>query len=160
LMDRAVDPMASAIKTALADAAKRGFVDKRDRAGVATFYSQTANVPAWIVDGKLSDRALALVARLKQADADGLDADTYQTPNIAIGTVTPATPQALANADVMLSQAIVTYAHQAHAGRLDPSAVSPNISYQAHLPDPVEVLNKVSLAADPAAALAGYNPKH
>jgi L,D-transpeptidase YcbB len=160
LYDRAVDPLAAAIKTALADAAKRGFVDKRDRTGVATFYAQIAYAPAWIADGKLSDRALALIARLQQADADGLDADVYQTPDVAIGTRAPASVQALAVADVMLSQAIVTYAHQAHAGRLDPAAVSPDISYAAHLPDPVEVLNNVSLAADPATALGSYNPKH
>ena len=160
LNDRAVDPMAAAIRTALADAAKRGFVDKRDRTGVASFYTQTVYAPAWIVDGKLSDRALALIARLKQANADGLDADTYLTPDVALGTVTPASPQALATADVILSQAIVTYAHQAHAGRLDPGAVSENISYQPHLPDPVQVLHNVSLADDPAAALASYNPKH
>jgi len=160
LYDRAVDPMAAAIKVALNDAVKRGFVDKRDRTGVATFYTQTAYAPAWIVDGKLSERALGLIARLKQADSDGLDADLYQTPDVALGMVAPASPQALATADVMLSQALVTYAHQAHAGRLDPGAVSPNISYQPHLPDPVEVLNNVSLAADPAAALASYNPKH
>jgi murein L,D-transpeptidase YcbB/YkuD len=160
LYDRAVDPATAAVKAAVADAVKRGFVDKRDRTGLQAFYAQTGYAPAWTADGKLSDRALALIDRLKDADADGLDAALFQTPNVALGTVDPASPQALAAADVMLSQAIVTYAHQAHAGRLDPMAVSLNISYQPHLPDPGAVLTKVSMADDPAAALASYNPNH
>jgi murein L,D-transpeptidase YcbB/YkuD len=160
LYDRAADPATAAIKAAVADATKRGFVDKRDRAGLQAFYAQTAYAPAWTADGKLSDRALALIARLKQADADGLDADVYQTPDLALGTVNPASPQALAAADVLLSQAIITYAHQAHVGRLDPGSVSLNISYNPKLPDPVQVLNNVATADDPGAALASYNPTH
>src|SRR4051794_33433236 len=94
LYDQAVDQTTTAIKAAVLDATKRGFVDKRDRAGLQAFYTQTAYAPAWTADGKLSDRALSLIGRLKQADLDGLDADIYQTPDVALGTSAPASPQA------------------------------------------------------------------
>ncbi len=72
----------------------------------------------------------------------------------------PATIEALARADVLLSHSIVTYARHAHAGRYAPSDFSPNIDYKPHLPDPVAVLANVASADDPAAALASYNPTH
>jgi L,D-transpeptidase YcbB len=160
IYDSTVDPVTAAMKVAVANVAKRGFIDKRDRPGLLAYYTAAGYAPLWTADGRLSDRALALIARLKQANSDGLDAADFPTPDLALGTDAPASPQTLATADVLLSQAIVAYAHEAHAGRLDPSSVSPNISYQPHLPDSAEVLANVAGAADPAAALASYNPQN
>src|SRR5260221_2304326 len=103
LYDQAVDPATSAIKAAVAEATKRGFVDKRDRAGLQAFYAQTAYAPAWTADGKLSDRALAAIARLKRADSDGLDAGLYVNPDVAISTLAVAAPQTLPAAVIRLS---------------------------------------------------------
>src|SRR5262249_32492695 len=136
------------------------FLDKRDAAGVAEFYQEQGYVPTWTADGKLTDRAVAIINRLAEADTDGLDSKAYHTPPVGLGrygaTVSPAT---LAQADVMLSTAIVTYARQAYAGRLVPDQVSPNFGYEQHLPDPVSVLSSVAVADDPAATLAAYNPR-
>jgi L,D-transpeptidase YcbB len=158
LYDRAVDPWPAAVKAALAEAGKRLAVDKRDRAGLLAYYAATGYAPVWTADGVLSERALALIDRVKQADADGLDAALYQTPDLAIGRKAPASLIDLARAEVLLSQTLITYARHAHSGRLDPATVSPNISYQPQVPDSVAVLSAVAGAADAAAALAAYNP--
>jgi murein L,D-transpeptidase YcbB/YkuD len=160
LYDRAVDPWPAAIEAALAESQKRPSIDKRDRAGVLAYYQATGHAPVWTADGVLSPRAAALIARLKQAEIDGLDPGVFQTPDVALGKARPASMPDLARADVMLSHAILAYARQARTGRLDPATISPNITYKPQAPDPIEVLANVASAEDPAAALEAYNPQH
>jgi murein L,D-transpeptidase YcbB/YkuD len=159
--DRAVDPMTAAIRALLSGAGTRGaFLSKRDAAAVAEYYEEQGYAPSWIADGKLTGRALKVIARLKQADTDGLNPSDYPTPHVQIGLAMPAKVEAVARADVLLSQSIVTYARHAHAGRYDPADISRNIGYEPHLPDPVAVLSRVASEEDAAAALASYNPTH
>ncbi len=159
--DRIVDPMAEAIRSILSDAGTRGaFLDKRDAAAVAEFYDEQGYAPVWTANGKLTERALTVIARLKQANTDGLNPADYPTPHVQIGLAQPATIEAVARADVLLSRSVVTYARHAHAGRYAPADISQNIDYKPHLPDPVAVLANVAGADDPAAALASYNPTH
>ena len=158
--DRAIDPVTAAIREALQTAGREGaFLDKRDAAGVAEYYQEQGYAPTWTLDGRLSDRAVAIINRLAEADKDGLDPKAYRTPPVGLGRygATPS-PAALAKAEVMLSTAVVTYARQAYAGRLVPGEVSTNFGYEQHLPDPVSVLASVAAAADPAETLAAYNP--
>ena len=158
--DRAVDPVTAAIRAALQTAGREGtFLDKRDAAGVAEYYEEQGYAPTWTLAGKLSDRAIAIINRLAEADKDGLDPKAYHTPAAGLGGYgVTASPAALAKAEVMLSTAVVTYARQAYAGRLVPGEVSSNFGYEQHLPDPVSVLASVAAADDPAATLAAYNP--
>jgi murein L,D-transpeptidase YcbB/YkuD len=158
--DRAIDPATAAVRDALQTAGHAGpFLNKRDAAGVAEYYAEQGYVPTWTLDGKLSDRAVAIINRIAEADADGLDPKAYRTPPVDLGRAGAIpTPAALAEAEVMLSTAIVTYARHAYAGRLVPSEVDANFGYEQHLPDPVSVLTSVAGANDPVATLAAYNP--
>ena len=161
IYDSVVDPLTAAIRGALAGAGTEGaFLDKRDAAGVAEYYAEQGYTPAWTVDGKLTDRAKAIVARIGNAEVDGLDPAAYPLPSVQLGEAMPATVQAVADADVKLSEAIVTYARHAHSGRLDPSTVSANFNYPPHLVDPLEVLANLAASGDPDAALTSYNPPH
>ena len=158
--DQAIDPLTASIRAALQASGHAGAsLDKRDAAGVAQYYAEQGYVPTWTLDGKLSDRAIAVINRLAQADADGLDAKAYRTPPADLGRsgTTPGSAE-LADAEVMLSTAIVSYARQAYGGRLVPGEVNANFGYEQHLPDPVSVLSSIATAEDPAAALAAYNP--
>ena len=161
IYDRVIDPMTAAIRAMLATAGQEGaFLDKRDTAGVAEYYAERGYTPAWTVDGRLTERAKKLIVRLHQAEADGLP-DVYRTPVIGMGEVVPASIAITARAEVLLSQAIVMYARHATSGRLDPADISANFEYDRHLPDPVAVLSDLATTtADPAAALAAYNPTH
>jgi murein L,D-transpeptidase YcbB/YkuD len=158
--DRAIDPVTAAIRDALQTAGREGaFLDKRDAAGVAEYYAEQGYAQTWTLDGRLSDRAVAIIARLAKADTDGLDPKAYRTPPTGLGRdEAKPSPAELAKAEVMLSTAIVTYARQANAGRLVPSEVSANFGYEQHLTDPVSVLSSVAAADDPVATLAAYNP--
>ncbi len=161
LNDRLVDPMAAAIRLELAEAGRGGsFLDKRDEAAVAEHYAEQGYAPTWIADGRLTERAKTLIRRLAAADTDGLNISDYQTPALNLGDAGPVRTALLARADVRLSLAIVTYARHAYAGRLEPGKLTANFGYEQHLPDSVGVLADVASAADPAAALAAYNPTH
>ena len=159
--DRAVDPMGETIRAILVNVADQGdFVEKKNRGALTAFYRAQGYAPSWIMDGKLTERALAVIARIKAADSDGLDASVYHLPHVQIGLAMPATLAAQARAEVMLSQAVINYVHDAHSGRLDPADISQNLDYQPHVTDPVAALTKVSLADDAPAVLASYNPQH
>ncbi len=159
--DRAVDPMSETIRAILINAGDQGdFVEKKDVGALNAFYRAQSYAPSWILDGKLTERALAVIARIKAADTDGLDPSVYHVPYVQIGLAMPATTEALARAEVMLSQAVIDYVHDAHSGRLDPADISENFSYAPHVADPVAALNMISMAADAPKVLASYNPQH
>ena len=123
--DVALDPTALAIQGRSAALGRDGTAAaQHDGAGVAAFYAARAFRPAWIADGQLTPAATAIVARLADADADGLDPAEFALPSLALGARVLTTPEAIAEADVELSAAMARYVRQAYSGRLDPSSVS------------------------------------
>src|SRR3954447_20935059 len=106
--DRAV---AEKIRDLLAAKADKIFASKKERAAVEAFYQARNLAPLWLDKGVETARAKAVIARLKDADADGLDVNDYKTPNF-----TGMSPDALAEADVKLTQTVLTYARHVQAG--------------------------------------------
>ena len=104
--------------------------------------------------GRLTEQAKGVIARLKDAASDGLNAADYPVPDFAAAT----TPDALAEADLKLTASMLDYARQAQSGRMHWSQVSADIAYPEHPTDPTEVLANVTGAKDASAALDSYNP--
>ena len=88
------------------------FLAKKERAAAEAFYQGRDLAPLWLDKGVENARAKAAIARLQRADADGLDINDYKTPNFA-----GLTPEALAEADLKLTQTVLTYARHLQAGR-------------------------------------------
>jgi murein L,D-transpeptidase YcbB/YkuD len=161
MADAASDPAAQALKILLAAQPKAGtFAEKRDRAALAEFYAERDYQPVWMVDGTYTPQARAVMTRIAAADEDGLDPAAYRLPPASIGATIPAGAEIAASVDLVLSQAVLLYARQAYAGRLDPSSISKLITIKPLLPDPIEVLASVSSASDGAVAIAAFNPPH
>ncbi len=161
IADVASDPAAIALKDALALAPpKETFLQKRDRAAMAEFYSERDYQPVWIKDGRLTPAATAVMARIARASEDGLDPAAYVLPVKTLGSSAPLGPELAAATEMTLDRALLTYARQAYAGRLDPASIGKLITVKPLLPDPVEVLATVSTASDPGAAVESYNPPH
>jgi len=100
--DRAV---AEKIRDLLAAKSDAIFPSKSERMAVESFYQNRTLAPLWLERGVANARATAVIARLKDADADGLDVSDYRTPNFAgLG------PDALAEADLKLTQTVLTFA--------------------------------------------------
>ena len=127
---------------------------KKDRVMIDAFYSGRNYAPLWLTDGKPNDRAKAAIDYLSHVDADGLDPADYPVPDFANLT----DPTALADAELRLSMAVITYAHHAQIGRVHWSRVSADIAYDEQAPAPVDVLANLAEAKDTAAALDSYEP--
>jgi len=132
----------------------RYFDRRAERAAVEKFYSARDFAPLWTQGGALTANAKGVVARLKDAASDGLNAADYPVPDFASAT----SPDALAEADLKLTQSMLDYARQAQSGRMHWSQLSGDISYPEHPTDPTEVLGKVTTAKDASTALDSYNP--
>ena len=106
--------------------------------------------------GKLTASAKGVIARLKDAAADGLNPADYPVPDFAAAT----SPDQLADAELKLTASMLDYARQAQSGRMHWSQVAADILYPEHPTDPAEVLANITTAKDASAALDGYNPPH
>jgi murein L,D-transpeptidase YcbB/YkuD len=156
-LDPADRPVAEKIRDALAAKVDRVFASKKERTAVEAFYRNRNFGPLWLDKGVENARAKAVVARLQAADADGLERDEYKTPNFASLTG----PDALAQAELKLTQIVLTYARHLQAGRFPYNRISQNnIELPQLPPDPAAVLGKVADAGDAGAALDEFSPPH
>ena len=155
----ALDPADRAVAEKIRDliAAKTDtiFANKRERAAVEAFYQGRHLAPLWLDKGVQNARAQAVIARLKDADADGLDVNDYKTPTFA-----GLSPDALAEAELKLTHTVLTYARHLQSGRFPYTRVSNNIELPQESPEPAQILAKIAGAADAATALDDFSPPH
>jgi len=147
-------PVADKLREMLASKTLRTFDRKGERAAVEKFYSAREYAPQWTQAGKLTASAKGVVARLKDAAAEGLNPADYPAPDFAAAT----SPDQLADAELKLTATMLDYARQAQSSRMHWSQVSADILYPEHPTDPAEVLTNISTAKDASAALDAYNP--
>ncbi|HEX9238870.1 MAG TPA: L,D-transpeptidase family protein [Xanthobacteraceae bacterium] len=128
---------------------------KKDRTQIDAFYSGRNYAPLWISDGKVNARATAAIDYLHHVDADGLDPADYPVPSFAALSA----PADLADAEIKLTAAVVTYAHHASVGRVHWSRVSADIEFSTSAAEPGDVLAAVAGVSDVAATLDSYEPQ-
>ena len=149
-------PVADKLREMLGAKSSRYFDRKPERSAVEKFYTARDYAPLWTQGGALTPAGKGVVARLKDAASDGLNASDYPVPDFA-ATVNP---DALAEADLKLTASMLDYARQAQSGRMHWSQVSGDIQYPEHPTEANEVLTNVTSAKDASAALDSYNPPH
>jgi murein L,D-transpeptidase YcbB/YkuD len=153
-LDPADRPIAEKIRALFASKADRMFASRNERAAVEAFYQARNLAPVWLDKGIETARARAAVARIKDAEADGLSLSDYAIPNLS-----GSSPEALAEADVKLTQVVLTFARHLQAGRFPYTRVSQhNIQLPQLAPEPADVLAKVVNAADAGKALDEFSP--
>ncbi|MGH6666158.1 MAG: L,D-transpeptidase family protein, partial [Pseudolabrys sp.] len=127
-----------------------------ERQAVESFYVAHDYAPLWSSDGRLNALAKSVIARLKNASADGLDPTDYPVPDFAAAKGA----EALADADIRLTNSMLTFARHLATGRVAPSRVLAEVDYGSHAPDPADILRKITETGDAGAALESYNPAH
>jgi murein L,D-transpeptidase YcbB/YkuD len=147
-------PVADKLRDILGAKSSRYFDRKAERAAVEKFYITREYAPLWTQAGALTASGKGVIARLKDAASDGLNAADYPVPDFAAAT----NPDALAEAELKLTASTLDYARQAQSGRMHYSQVSGDIQYPDHPIDASEVLANVTSAKDASAALDSYNP--
>jgi murein L,D-transpeptidase YcbB/YkuD len=147
-------PVADRLREMLGAKSLRYFERKAERSAVEKFYTARDFAPLWTQGGTLTASGKGVIARLKDAASDGLNASDYPVPDFTATT----NPDALAEADLKLTASMLDYARQAQSGRMHWSQVGGDIQYPEHPIDPSEVLANVTTAKDASVALDGYNP--
>jgi murein L,D-transpeptidase YcbB/YkuD len=154
-LDPADRPVAEKIRDFFAGTSDRIFANKKERAAAEAFYQSRSYAPLWLDKGVASARATSAIARLKNADADGLEVGDYKTPNFAgLGS------DALAEADLKLTQTVLTYARHVQAGRFPYTRVSRNIELPQAAPEPADILNAMAATQDADKTLDAFSPRH
>lgn len=149
-------PVADKLRDMLGAKSLRYFDRKAERAAVEKFYTGREYAPLWTQAGAVTESGKGVIARLKDAASEGLNAADYPVPDFTAAT----TPDQLAEADLKLTASMLDYARHAQSGRMHWSQVSADILYPDHPTDPSEVLTNVSTAKNASAALDDYNPPH
>jgi murein L,D-transpeptidase YcbB/YkuD len=152
----ALDPLGARLRDALSATATDKQFDGKTRASLDTFYLARKYAPVWTDNGAMNERAKAVIAQLKHADADGLDPADYPVPTLEAN----AGPDALADFELKLTDSVITYARHAAVGRVHWSRVSRDIYYDIPAPEAADVLGKLAATSDARAALDSYNPQH
>ncbi len=129
----------------------------KENADLLSFYKAHNHAPLWVADGRLNDKALAVIARIKRADEDGLDSTAFVLPD---PDATKDSPELLAAAEISLSRAVAAFARQARGGRLVPSSLGPLITPEPERPSRPDVLKLMAEKDDAADWLDTYNPPH
>jgi murein L,D-transpeptidase YcbB/YkuD len=159
-LDPADRMIAEKIRDLLAAKSDRIFASKKERTAVEAFYQNRNFAPLWLDKGMENERSRSAIARLKNADSDGLEVRDYRTPNFTIPSSAGPGADALAEAELKLTQTVLTYARHVQAGRFPHNRVSRNIELAQAPPEPAEVLNRIADAADAGKALDAFSPQH
>jgi murein L,D-transpeptidase YcbB/YkuD len=134
--------------------ADRLLARKAERAGAEAFYSARGYKPLWIADGAAAERAKSAISYLAKVDAVGLEPSDYPTPDFSSAT----TADALAEAELKLTAAALTFARHAEIGRIHFTRVAADIQFDLKAPDPADVLAKLAADNDAGKTLDSYNP--
>lgn len=137
--------------------------DRNERAALVAFYEARAFAPFWMAEQGLNEKGAAAVEELQKADAWGLKARDFALPGLkAIRPGAKPKPEALAAADLDVSQAILKYGRHARGGRIINPAeqLSSYLDRRPQLLKPQVILDGIAAAPDSAAYLRGLHPKH
>lgn len=155
-LDPADRAIAERIRDLLDTKPNRIFADEKVRATVEAFYHKRNLAPLWLDKGVENRRSKAVIARLKNADADGLEHADYRTP-----AFDGLSPDGLAEAELTLTQTLLTYARHLQAGRVPHRQVrEDNIALPQRAPDPAVVLAAVVEGDDAGQALDQFSPPY
>jgi L,D-transpeptidase YcbB len=127
---------------------------RKERAEIEKFYSERNFAPLWITDGAASERAKAAVNYLVRIDEHGLEPSEYASPAIRAGM----DAEALAEAELKTTQAVLDFARHAEAGRVHYSRIGGDIAYDLVRSEPADVLKRIATAGDTVKALDSFHP--
>ena len=134
---------------------------KKDHGALVSFYTDRSFKPLWVTEDGLTDKALAIISGIADADEFGLDSKDYDLPDPQGSKSYDGYPAMwLANTELILSYAFLAYARHARGGQIDPSKLSRYIDQNPPLLDPLVLIEAIEKTATPKSYLAELHPKH
>jgi murein L,D-transpeptidase YcbB/YkuD len=154
----APSPVAAELARRLAETDQRAAVRSAEqRAALTAFYASRANEPAWVGPQGLNSAAKRIAAEIARADEWGLDASDFAVPAAPSADASAAD---LVEAELKVAVAVLTYAHHARGGRMNPSDLSLSIDRAPPLIEPKRVLDEITASAEPDTYLRKLHPQH
>ena len=127
---------------------------RKERQAIGFFYLAHGFAPLWSAEGTAVAATTPVLARLAHAGDDALRLPATPAALKAAGT-----PEEIAESEVALSEAVVSYARQASGSRIDPHAIAALIGLRPDLADATEALESVAAAGlDAGERLRAFNP--
>jgi murein L,D-transpeptidase YcbB/YkuD len=148
-------PVAEKLRDLLANQLGKLIGRENERAAIEAFYRDRGFAPLWTTKGSLNQRASSAIAHLHGVATDGLNPTDYPIPDFT----TASDPGARAEADIALTDSVLTFVRHARTGRVHFTRVSGAILYQLQYPDPADVLSRVAAADDVGKTLDSYHPQ-
>lgn len=159
LLPPITDPLALAVAAELRQ--RRAGIRSEPEQGWLTalteIYGQRRENLIWVTDGRLNERARAAIEEIGRAADYGLDPRQLKAPD---PSAVSAEPARLARAEVDLSLAVLTYAHHANGGRVNPADLSDWLDQRPRRFDAKALLGTLAGSADAAASLRRLHPQH
>lgn len=121
------------------------------------FYTARQYAPLWVAEGGITAKGKAFVAALVNCESDGLIPQDYDAAGLQ-ARLGASDLKGLADLEVRLSKALISYGHDLSAGRVQPNKVDRELYIYPEGPGPQELLNGASLNADIGAYLADLAP--
>ncbi len=127
-------------------------------------YGERHFEPIWLKQDNsggvvFSPAAAKLITLFENAAAEGLDPADYLTPSIGRDRLS-GDGIALATLETAFSAATMRYANHIHNGRIDPQSISTLLDIKPKPIDEAALLEQLAGSKDPAAILAGLEPRH
>ena len=129
----------------------------RDRGALAAFYSERDYQTVWISNGRLNERAQQIIDELGNAEKYGLNPQDYRLPVLSADTNESIAGE-MANAELMISQAALTYMRHANGGRFDQTELSRFLDRKAKPFDATSKLTGLAKAENAADYLIAQHP--
>ncbi len=145
------------LRTSLSRKFRRRNKSVRNRGDLAAFYSERDYVPVWVTDGRLNLRAREVRQELENASQFGLNPADYKL-SLLTEDDDASRVEELAHAELMLTQAVLTYIRHARGLRFDQSKLSRFLDRKAKPIDATDKLSALAKADDPAAYLRAQHP--
>ena len=160
----AVGDAENAIRLALSDKGTEIRAVGDIRNAVLDYYKASGFKPLWTGEGALSERGENLIHVLAKADEEGLDPQRYLPKPLTrfddVAGQLDGDGLAVAQLDVGLTVAALTYAQHLSGGAFEPERLSGYNDLKPQRADAVATLNALSWISLPDKYLAGLAPKH
>lgn len=121
------------------------------------FYGKLPASSVWVDENGPTPAGKAAHAEIARADDYGLDPGDFALPSL---DGAKSDPEQLARIELQMSRAVLLYARHAGGARVKPGAAGSQLRKTPPLPDPADVLERISSESDPAAYLRSLHPAH
>lgn len=144
----------SKIKTSLKGKTK---YDKQIRKDLTQFYRDRDRKPIWFENNKLTKQAHLIIKEMRHGSEYGMNVGDLKFPS---DNLIEGKSEHRADAELMMSRAVIEYAKRAKGGQLIPQKVSRALDNNPEYLKPLNVLESVASSSDLKETLKSFHPKH